>query len=252
MPAPTALQRDAFLDSLDAARRKTFRKLVESLQERDRTLSDCRNCGELLKVLQPAESGYGSRWLREICEALSRQGISCSVSLAYRFIKFADQFPGLKGKAQVEKLGDSVPWEAMLRIIHIEDVEKRAEILQSASKQKLSSRQVIACIREKTEYRRTRVGRRKEKPSTHPNRALKQLRVVASKWAELSEVWSGEGNNALKRTAKMAPAKLTDAFLDDLTTAVTLVEAMAKTAGPLAKELAGLHKMLNEKRNKQK
>jgi len=225
-------------------------RLVELLKKHDRTLTDYRICGELLMALRPAEAHYGSGWVQAICEVLSQAEVSLSRSLAYRLIRFAELYPGTAGKTQVKKLDRDVSWESMMRILSIDDAEKRSEILNLASERKLSSRQVIALIREKTGYRRARGGRTKDKPSSHPNLALKNLRVVSSKWLEVCASWSGVGNNALLRAARLTPAKLTDAFLDDLRKVVSLVKEIATAAGPLAKEMSSLHVALNEKRNK--
>jgi len=248
----TSSKPSAFLDSLDATQKKTFSKLVELLREQSRTLSDCRACGELIAALRPAHAAYGSAWVKAICKALAQREVSFSLTLAYRFVRFAEQFPGAKGEAQVRRLEGRVSWEAVMRIIHVDDADKRNAIFQRAADEKLSSRAVIALIREQTHYRRARAARSKLKPSTHPNRALRDLRVLASKWQAVCESWSGEGNSALKRSTKLSAAKVTDAFLDDLKMVVSLVESMSKTAGPLAKELSALYTALREKRTKSK
>ncbi|MCE9560815.1 MAG: hypothetical protein K8U57_02045 [Planctomycetes bacterium] len=243
---------DAFLDSLDGMQTKAFNQLVERLRGPNRTLSDCRACGELIAALRPADAAYGAGWVKAICKALAQREVPISLTLAYRFVKFAEQFPGAKGEAQVRRLEGKTSWEVVMRVLHIEDAELLTAILQRAANEGLSSRAVIDLIREQTVYRRARGGRPKPKPSSHPNRALKDLRVLTTKWQAVYTSWAGEGNNALMRAAKLKPAKVTDAFVDDLKAVASLVEEMARAAGPLAKELAGLHRALSEKRGKQK
>ena len=243
-------QPNGFLVALSAEQMRSHARLVELLGRRDRTLATYHECAELLVAMRPTAAGYGSAWVRELCQQLERQERPISPSLAYRLIRFAELFPGAKGTARVRQLDGKVSWESMLRLLAVEDADKREAILRRAADEGLSSRAVMGLIREKAGYRRARGGRSVPKSSSHPNRALRELRVLVSKWPAVYAAWAGGDNSALKRAAKLKPGQITDAFFTDLEDVVALVEEMAKGAGELAEELSDLLSEMRKKRDK--
>ncbi len=240
MARPRAPTPDASARALD--------RLADLLRGRERTLSDYHECAGLIVALRPAGAGYGSAWVRTLCATLATRAAPLSLSLAYRLVKFAELFPGPAGVAEVRRLEGKVSWEVVMRVLHVEDPAVRADVLRRAEEQGLSSRAAIALIRERGGYRRSRGGRAPARPSTHPNRALHDLRVVVAKWNAVHTAWAGGGNDALKRAGRLKAAQVTDAFLTDLGSVVPLVEEITRTAEELAGGLAVLLRTLETKR----
>jgi hypothetical protein len=249
MPTRRSPQPSAFLTSLESSQTRAFTRLVELLGQPDRTLATYHDCAGLIVALQPADAGYGSAWVRELCQELGRHDRPISPSLAYRLIRFAEMFPGAKGTAQVRRLSKRVSWETVMRVLAVEDADKREAILRRAADEELSSRKVIALIREKAGYRCARGGRKAPRPSSHPNRALRDLRALASKWLAVWAAWSEGDNPALKRAARLKPGQITDPFLADLEATAALVEEMGKSARELAGGVADLLRTLRKKRD---
>lgn len=239
--------RNTFLESLDESQTVALSRLIELLGRHNRTLATYYECAQLIVALQPAEAGYGSSWVRELCWELDRRERPVSSSLAYRLIRFAEAFSGARGADQVRKLDGRVSWESMFRIIAVEDAGKREAILQRTAEEGLSSRAVMQLIREKAGYRRARGGRAAPRPSNHPNWALRELRILVSKWPTVYVAWSGNGNPALKRADRLKGKAISDAFLADLEAVIPLVEEMAKGAGELAGDLSDLLSALRQK-----
>ena len=248
MPPPRRSQSSAFLKSLGPSRARDFARLVELLGRRDRTLATYHDCAGLITALRPADAGYGSAWVRELCRELGRHTRSVSPSLAYRLIRFAEIFPGAKGAAQVRRLSKRVSWETLMRVIAVEDADRRDAILRRAADEGLSSRAVIGLIREKSGYRRGHGGRKAPRLSSHPNRALRDLRSLVWRWPAVSAAWFEGDNPALKRAAKLKPSQVTDAFLDDLAAVAALLGRMGKSAGELSKGLSDLLAALRQTR----
>src|SRR4051812_31848983 len=92
---------DPYRAGLDGTRAAAFDRLADLLGQHDRTLPDYLACGREIAALEPADVGYGSGWVKAVCEALGRQQINLSLTLAYRLLRFADMFPGPGGSADV-------------------------------------------------------------------------------------------------------------------------------------------------------
>jgi hypothetical protein len=110
MPQSRRSQPSAFLKSLGASQTRDFARLVELLGQPDRTLATYHDCAGLIVALQPADAGYGSAWVRELCKELGRHERPMSPSLAYRLIRLAEMFSGAKGTAHVQRLSKKVSW----------------------------------------------------------------------------------------------------------------------------------------------
>lgn len=240
MPTASLPRTDEFLATLGAAQRAKFRGLVRLLGRPARSLSTYYAIAGAVAALRPAGAGYGAAWVKALCAALGRAGAPLSLSLAYRLLRFHTLFKDVEGTDLVRQLDGKVSWESMMRVLHIKDADVREAVLRRAAAEGLSSRQVLALVREATGYRRGRGGRPAAPAPTHPNRALKDLKGLASRWAAVSHAWTGTGNNAFKRAGRLKPEQVTDAFLADLEAVVRLTGTTAQIAGGLAEDLSKL------------
>jgi len=246
MAAPRPPQPDPYLLGLDAPDLAAFHQLCELLRRRERTLTAYHSIAGLIVHLRPDGAEYGSSWVNELCNALRRQRAPISLSLAYRLLRFAEQYPGAKGTARVRRLDGAISWEVMIRVLPVESADVRESILKKAASEGMSSRAVMSLIREKVGYRRARGGRTVARPSTHPNRALRELRIWASKWPSISLAWTAGSNPVIDRARRLPPDRITDAFLADLKVVLALVEGMTSGTKTLAEDLSKLHNSLCE------
>ncbi len=233
---------DPYRSGLNRRRAKAYHRLVKLLRQPTRTLPDYLACGRALAALQPAGAGYGSGWVNDARGALERHGVRLSRPLAYRLLRFAPLYPGGEGAAQVRRLDNQISWEVMYQVISVEDEQTRDAILRRAAEEGLSSRAVIGLVQEAAGYRRGSRGRLAPagEASTHPHRALRQLRALAARWPAVNAAWAGGRDGALLRAGRLRPAEVTDAFLADLEAVVPMLGEMARTAGDLAARLSRL------------
>lgn len=243
--AMTPSQLKAFLADKNPSQRKAFRRLAEFLEKRNE-LSDYLEAASAMVELRPANS-YRKKWMEELCLALEAKGIPISTSLGYRLLRFVKMFPGPQGLSRVKKLEGKVPWDGMMRILHIGDKKLQESILAKAAAEELSSRELRRLISKETAYRRPRGGNPPAESESHPNRALRNLVTLLSKWPMVCEVWLDKNNKILKTAMQFEAGRSTDDFLMDLKAAVGDVEAMAESAKSLSARLAIIQQKLQQK-----
>jgi len=226
------------------SQKEIYDQLIALLGKPRRTLEDSLSCGELLSSLKQANPKYGGKWMPSVRAELERHDITMSRDEGYRLIKFFKLFSDEKGRELIAELGGRVRWESFVKILPVKDSTKREAILRQAARERLSIRQVQALTAEKTEYRPARGGRRPRRLSGHPNRALRDLRALASKWTLVREAWVGEGDNALQQAARLKPEEITDDFRANLQAMIPVLVEMTRSTGQLASELKALSQTL--------
>jgi hypothetical protein len=247
MPGPRARTKSDFMDSLDRKARQSVTRIAEYFSRQPRSLLDYHACGKEFLALQSSVGGYGTEWMGEILSALKDEkrfgakSVKLSKSFAYRLIKFAEQFD----EVRVAKLDGALSWESVTRFLHV-DPEVRDTLLdkvlrrsRSGSLQKpLSTRGVQEFIKQQTPYRRPRRPRNAPRASTHPNQAVRELRVLTEKWESVVTAWLGEGQTALVRARQLRSVQITDDFIADLAASTEGVSKMSRTASRLAEALS--------------
>jgi hypothetical protein len=142
-----------YFATLNERQREAFENLVVLRRLPRRSLCDYHSTALAIAELLPDEGGYGSGTVRQLCNVLASEKMMISASLVYRLRKFAKLFPDVKGKLQIREYGETVSWDSMMRILHIEDEKHRMAVLKMAASQALSTRAVRRLIVEKA-YRR--------------------------------------------------------------------------------------------------
>ncbi|VTU00917.1 unnamed protein product [Gemmataceae bacterium] len=232
---------DAAPAGLTPAQVRSLDRVAALLSVPKRTLATYYDCAVRIAAVCAAAGGYGTGRVKSVAEYLRGRGVRTSLSLCYRLIRFAELYPESTSADRIRGLDGQISWETMMRVVYVENPDLRELVLRRAAEEGLSSRAVIDLIREKTGYRGPRGGRTAPaRSATHPNRALRDLRAAAAKWAAVRAAWCEGAKNALTLAAKLKASKVTDAFVADLAAVVPLVEAMAATAGPFAEQLSEL------------
>jgi len=247
----TPSQLNAYLENLNSKQRTIFGRLVKLLGKRS-SLSDYHASALAFMEMKSTNTVKRSDWMGPLCQALAGKGVRISTSLGYRLLKFVALFLGTRGASQVKKLDGKIPWDSMMRILHIKNKAKQDVILAMVATEDLSTRDVRKLISKKTPYRRSRGGNPPAKPEKHPIRALRNLVAFTSKWPAVFEAWLDHDDKLLKTATRFKSGKATDDFLEDLEGVALEVKNMAESAKKLSIQLASILRKLEGKRTQVK
>jgi hypothetical protein len=246
MASTQRTQKAAYFATLNEGQREAFEKVVVLLRLPRRSLCDYHATALAMAELRPAEGGYGSGTVRQLCNVLASEKVTISASLVYRLLKFAKLFPNSKGKRQIREYNETVSWDSMMRILHIKVETQQMAVLKMASSQSLSTRAVRKLIVEKA-YRRPHGGRPPAGAEEHPNRALKSLLAFTAKWPVVTEAWLDKKGAASEMASRLNAESVSDEFLEDMTKAADFVANMTRSTKKLSTKLSALLRKLRRK-----
>ena len=244
--AKTPFQLNAYLESLSPKQRRIFDRLVKLLGK-PRSLPNYHNAAVTMEKFKLSKSGYPKKWMEQLCLALKAKGVPNSPSFGYRLLKFVALFPGAQGKSRVKELDGKIPWDSMMRILHIETKAKQDEILAMLAKKPRSTRYVRRLISKKTPYRRSRGGNPMAKPEKHPNRALKSLLAFTAKWPEVAKAWLDKDGAMRTIASRHKVQPFVVEFLEDLKKASKGVAKVARSTERLSTKMSALVQKLEGK-----